>query len=81
MTLKVFYPTVDGGWSPWFIWTNCTQLNMLGGTCGNGVKSRERLCLTPPQANNGEECDKTGYVEHTSCFVNCKGINRIPAAQ
>lgn len=42
---------VDGGFSTWSQWTVCDT------TCGyTGVKTRARLCNTPPASNGGANC-------------------------
>ncbi|XP_064633097.1 A disintegrin and metalloproteinase with thrombospondin motifs 3-like [Lineus longissimus] len=50
---KTDIPSIDGGWSQWAPWTECSR------TCGNGVQFRTRLCNNPSPINNGKEC--TGH--------------------
>ncbi|XP_071825837.1 semaphorin-5A-like isoform X2 [Apostichopus japonicus] len=43
--------TVDGRWSCWSDWSECSV------TCGMGVRTRERLCNSPIPQNGGADCD------------------------
>ncbi|XP_070553598.1 uncharacterized protein [Ptychodera flava] len=51
---------VDGAWGEWAAWTACTV------TCGEGIKSRYRLCDSPTPANGGSDCEGHS-VENTRC--------------
>ncbi|XP_020632778.1 SCO-spondin-like, partial [Orbicella faveolata] len=42
---------VNGGWSKWSNWTECSV------TCGAGIMSRERHCDNPAPANGGSLCE------------------------
>ncbi|KAL1006349.1 hypothetical protein UPYG_G00071200, partial [Umbra pygmaea] len=42
---------VDGGWTPWSVWSDCPV------TCGRGNQIRSRACINPPPRNNGTYCD------------------------
>lgn len=42
---------VDGGWTPWSVWSDCSA------TCGRGTQVRTRACINPPPRNNGSDCD------------------------
>jgi Thrombospondin type 1 domain len=51
---------VDGGWSVWSDWEQCSQ------SCGSGYKSRSRDCNNPMPQNGGRLC--TGdHVETVKC--------------
>ncbi|AWP20966.1 putative SCO-spondin-like [Scophthalmus maximus] len=41
---------VDGGWTPWSVWSDCSV------TCGLGAQVRTRACINPPPRNNGSHC-------------------------
>ncbi|XP_029943604.1 SCO-spondin, partial [Salarias fasciatus] len=41
---------VDGGWTPWSVWSDCSV------TCGLGTHVRTRACINPPPRNNGSAC-------------------------
>ena len=55
---------IDGGWSVWSNWTDCTA------RCGNGLRIRTRTCDNPLPQNRGQNC--TGdKVMTEKCHVNC----------
>lgn len=41
---------VDGGWTPWSVWSDCSV------TCGHGTQIRTHACINPPSRNNGSDC-------------------------
>ncbi|KAL4217214.1 Hemicentin-1 [Mactra antiquata] len=41
---------IDGDWSPWSDFTNCTVI------CGQGYSRRSRLCTNPPPSGGGADC-------------------------
>ncbi|KAI3355049.1 hypothetical protein L3Q82_017927, partial [Scortum barcoo] len=41
---------VDGGWTPWSVWSDCSV------TCGRGTQVRTHACINPPPRNNGSHC-------------------------
>ena len=45
------YLIVDGGWSEWSEWTDCSV------TCGSGVMSRKRNCDNPAPVAGGRLCE------------------------
>ena len=52
-----FLYTVDGQWSEWKPWTECTR------TCGGGVQTRARTCTQPSPAYGGKDCE--GRIDET----------------
>ena len=64
---NIDFLSVDGGFSLWSAWTDCSQ------TCGTGTKSRTRTCDNPVPNYNGQNC--TGdYSEAISCKItSCPG--------
>ena len=60
---------MDGGFNQWSSFTPCSK------TCGNGLKSRYRLCNNPvPQGSTARNC--TGaYNEVKHCrLATCEGL-------
>jgi len=47
--LKTLF-SVDGGWSIWSQWTNCSA------ECGNGTQTRMRTCTNPTPKFSGSPC-------------------------
>ena len=43
--------TVAGNWGDWSPWMPCSQ------TCGNGEKTRTRLCNNPSPQFGGDDCN------------------------
>uniref|UniRef100_A0A3P9CEZ9 Uncharacterized protein n=1 Tax=Maylandia zebra TaxID=106582 RepID=A0A3P9CEZ9_9CICH len=52
---------VDGGWSQWGAWTECSL------SCGGGVKFRRRLCDNPSPQSGGRGC--LGDVFYTTICI------------
>ncbi|XP_068710256.1 SCO-spondin-like [Montipora foliosa] len=44
------YCKVNGGWSSWSIWTECSS------SCGTGVQAKMRLCNHPKPQGGGDRC-------------------------
>lgn len=52
---------VDGKWSDWSYWTDCSE------TCGNGTHTRNRECNSPEPENGGLNCSGI-EVENEVCY-------------
>ncbi|XP_078578159.1 ectin-like [Branchiostoma floridae x Branchiostoma japonicum] len=50
VTTSAVTAQVDGGWSDWGAWTDCSA------TCGVGLRTRDRTCTNPAPANGGANC-------------------------
>jgi len=48
----LFYVLVDGGWSDYGPWSECSQTER----CGNGTMERYRTCNNPASDHGGAEC-------------------------
>ena len=53
--------TVDGGWSSWTEWTQCSV------SCGTGSTARVRTCTNPEPKFEGKHCPGDGD-EEENCF-------------
>uniref|UniRef100_A0A8C9N6Y6 Hemicentin-1 n=1 Tax=Serinus canaria TaxID=9135 RepID=A0A8C9N6Y6_SERCA len=42
---------VDGSWSEWGLWEECSR------SCGQGNRTRSRTCSNPPAQHGGEPCE------------------------
>lgn len=50
LLFKIFTSDIDGGYSEWTLWSVCSH------DCGGGRMKRRRLCVNPPQQENGQFC-------------------------
>ncbi|XP_065179007.1 SCO-spondin-like [Sycon ciliatum] len=57
---------VNGQWSPWTVWSGCSQ------SCGtSGVRTRTRDCDNPPPSNGGTVCRGATSERETCNRVQC----------
>ncbi|KAL5011781.1 hypothetical protein ScPMuIL_010332 [Solemya velum] len=59
---------IDGGWSCWNEWSNCT------GTCGQSLRARTRICDDPVPDYGGSSCrgesrEEEHCVTQTTCYT------------
>ncbi|KAF1748497.1 hypothetical protein GCK72_024964 [Caenorhabditis remanei] len=52
---------VDGGWTDWTSWSECTDY------CRNGHRSRTRFCANPKPSQGGSQCSGSDF-ELNPCF-------------
>lgn len=65
---------VDGGWSTWTDWEECSV------TCGTGLQRRTRSCSNPAPNNYGRHCDGAA-ADHQLCTnKRCQPKEQAPAA-
>ena len=56
--------SVDGGYSNWSFWGNCSR------PCGEGILTRTRRCDNPAPGNFGFDCSRLGLDSETKeCFL------------
>ena len=70
--ISFFFGTVDGGYTSWEDWTDCSV------SCGGGIRTRNRTCTDPEPGPNGQNCLDQGLgnpEEQEDCnTLNCPGI-------
>ena len=59
--------SVDGGFSPWSIFSKCST------DCGEGTKTRTRTCTNPEPAFGGEECNGPVIDTQKCVVIDCPG--------
>ncbi|XP_046396298.1 semaphorin-5B [Ischnura elegans] len=65
------HPPVDGQWSQWGSWSECSApcgWGGNGGPSGGGFRTRRRQCNSPAPSNGGAECSGCP-VEYETCNV------------
>lgn len=60
---------VDGGWSDWSSWGECSK------SCGHGQETRTRTCTNPPPQHGGNYCLGVG-LESRKC-IGCPGEQKM----
>uniref|UniRef100_A0A3P9P7Q8 Uncharacterized protein n=1 Tax=Poecilia reticulata TaxID=8081 RepID=A0A3P9P7Q8_POERE len=58
---------VDGAWSRWSDWTDCSK------SCGGGIQSRRRLCDSPSPEGAGSYCEGLGTEVRACNTDHCPG--------
>jgi len=72
--------SVDGGWSAWSTWTDCSS------SCGMGNTSRSRQCSQPTPQNSGIPCLGASVEEHNceisseNCLASLKNFEKMESA-
>ena len=78
--ISFFSLAVNGNWSLWSNWTDCSQ------PCGGGIMSRNRTCNNPMTASGGTFCSGLPYEQQDCNTVSCasffssnglKGFNNL----
>ncbi|XP_036374893.1 semaphorin-5A-like isoform X1 [Megalops cyprinoides] len=47
---QIATPSINGGWSPWSSWAQCSR------DCGRGIRNRKRVCSSPEARYGGVPC-------------------------
>lgn len=63
--ISFFSLAVNGNWSLWSNWTDCSQ------PCGGGIMSRNRTCNNPMTASGGTFCSGLPYEQQDCNTVSC----------
>ena len=66
-TLKNYHYLVNGGWCSWAIWGDCSEI------CGDGIKTRTRVCECPPKKGVGSLCLGDGLQNSICNEATCLG--------
>ena len=61
------YPAVDGGWTDWSSWGDCSA------TCGAGTKKKYRTCTAPVQLGLGKHCEGEPTNQEQCKTTECPG--------
>ena len=65
--VTIFHFLVNGGWTAWSEWSDCSA------TCGTGLSLRSRSCTNPASVAGGSDCAGES-VETMECDIaSCPG--------
>jgi hemicentin len=67
--LDVLHWLVDGRWSPWQPWSECSQ------SCGRGMNMRQRLCTQPSPQHGGFDCQGNSTDTKQCNTQDCPPVN------
>ena len=62
----IFFFLVNGGWSQWQSWSECSV------RCGRGIRKKTRLCNNPSPLNGGQTCQGLSVMKD-ECSIPCPG--------
>ena len=68
---KLCVMLVDGGWSEWTGWSQCTK------TCGTGTQQISRKCNDPVPQHGGHDCGADNSQSRDCNKLPCKLYNRV----
>lgn len=57
---------VDGNWGEWTGWSTCSA------SCGEGLRTRSRLCDRPPPKHGGRECEGPSTEKESCNTIPCE---------
>ena len=69
-TSPLYFAPVNGKWSTWSQWSECSS------ECGRGIQRRTRTCSNPAPRNNGAHCRGVPQ-QRTACTSICPGECRL----
>lgn len=62
---------IDGGWTDWGPWSNCSA------SCGGGVQTATRTCSNPVSRNGGADCQGPDTITAPCNTQACSGTSRF----